>query len=269
MCIIRDENAQVNPDGTYVFTLGRRPFIPATCNMKPQCISVSCPPNTTLFKYGGMNILDSNNETTLEGNIIFNNSCVRKCEEKTGLEMSDTDINCQYFDPITGNVDIISKVFSKPTCLESKTISLSAARNSTGTCTYKSQDSSLAGFKSNMKCPRDYKLETYIKNGVVLPRCIKLINKVNNSCPKGSFETTPSTNKCRQFRNPICISKRETFDRKNGSCLKGSCSSGVLFDKKCYACAAGYTLNQTSLKCEKKGSSNMNPTRTDPKCFKN
>ena len=267
MCIIRDENAPRNPDGTYVFPLDDRPFIPATCNQRPQCTRVSCPQNTSLFKYGGMNIVGSNNETTLEDGIIFNNSCVRSCEERSGLELSENDTSCSYFDRRTGDVDSESKSFSKPTCEDSTRVSLRGVRFSTASCTYRPQQRTVASFNSNMKCPTGHTLETYTKNGVVLPRCRKLVNKVNNRCPTGTFETTPVSNKCRQFRNPTCRDTRETFDKNNGSCLKGSCARGLLFNKRCYVCAAGYTLNQTSLKCEKRGSRNLNPTITNPLCY--
>jgi hypothetical protein len=267
MCIIRDENAPRNTDGTYVFPLGIRPFVPATCNQRPQCLRVSCPVNTSLFKYGGMNFLGSSNETTLEGDIIFNNSCVRRCEERSGLELSENDTNCFYYDRRTGDVDSLSKDFVKPTCEDSRSVSLRGVRFSTATCTYGTQQRSLASFRSNMRCPAGHTLETHTKNGVVLPRCIRLVNKVNNRCPNGTFETTPSSNRCRQFRNPICRDSRETFDKKNGLCLKGSCSRGKLFDKRCYKCNDGFVLNETNLRCEKRGSRNQAPQVTTPLCY--
>lgn len=267
MCIIRNENAERNDDGTYIFPVGDRPFIPATCNQRPQCTRVSCPSNTSIFKYGGMNFLGNKNESTLEDGIIYNNSCVRSCQEKSGLEMSENDTSCSYFNRRTGDVDSEEKSFSKPTCEDAMRVSLRGVRFATSSCTYKPQTRTVAGFNSNMRCPSGHKVETYRKNGVVLPRCIRLVNKVNSRCPNGTFETAPSSSRCRQFRNPVCRDDRETFDKSNGSCLKGACANGKLFNKRCYVCTAGYTLNETSLRCQKRGSPNLNPTITNPVCY--
>ena len=268
ICIVRDENAPRNPDGTRTYSSGERPFIPATCNPRQQCTRVSCPSNTTLFTYGGMNFVGANNETTLEGEIISNNTCVRSCEERSGLEMSQTDTSCNYYDPTTGDVESVSKSFSKPTCDQFRAVELRGVRYATTSCSYRTQGRTLASYRANMKCPLGYTLDTFTDNGMVAPRCTKMVNKVSNRCPNGTVPTVPASNRCRQYTSPTCRDTRETFDKKTNSCLKGRCRTGVLYDKKCVKCSgAGYSFNKTTNKCEKTGSVAQNPTRTDPICY--
>jgi len=268
MCIIR--NKSDDEYERYAISYVSRSYIPAECNSRPQCKRVSCPTGT-LWTYGGQNFLGDKNETTVEttfteNDTIINNTCVLPCQQRNGFRLDENDTNCMYADN-NNDIDMVSKEFSKPRCDDSMQMLFKGVKFSTTSCSYTNERRTLNDFKANLKCPKDFKLETYTKNNILFPRCTKKINKVNNKCPSGTYQVSNSNNKCNIFKNPICIDGRNQYDKSNGFCLKGSCKNKILFNKKCYKCKKDYIFNETTKKCDKKNAASISPNISTPSCY--